>query len=41
MGLFNNNEAELIIQPKKQTVKTDESVKVKPLNGYDAIREKG
>ena len=40
MGLFNNSEAELIIPPKKQTVKNDKSVKVKSLNGYDAIREK-
>ena len=36
MGLF-NKEVELIIPPKKQTSKT---IKVKSLNGYDAIREK-
>ena len=35
MGL--NKEVELITIPKKQTSKT---IKVKPLNGYDAIREK-
>ena len=40
MGLLNNSEAELIIPPKKQPVKNDKSVKVKSLNGYDAIREK-
>ena len=39
MGCF-NKEVELIIPPKKQTVKNDKSVKVKSLNGYDAIREK-
>lgn len=39
MGFF-NEEVELIIPPKKQTVKNDKSVKVKSLNGYDAIREK-
>jgi hypothetical protein len=38
MGLF-NTEVELIIPPKKQ-IKNDKSVKVKTLNGYDAIREK-
>ena len=38
MGLF--SEVELIIPPKKQTTKNDKSVKVKTLNGYDAIREK-
>ena len=38
MGLF-NTEVELIIPPKKQ-IKNDKSVKVKSLNGYDAIREK-
>ena len=32
-----NKEVELIIIPKKQTSKT---IKVKSLNGYDAIREK-
>ena len=36
MGFF-NKEVELIVPPKKQTNKT---IKVKPLNGYDAIREK-
>ena len=35
MGL--NKEVELITIPKKQTSKT---IKVKSLNGYDAIREK-
>ena len=35
MGL--HKEVELIIPPKKQTSKT---IKVKSLNGYDAIREK-
>ena len=35
MGL--SKEVELIIIPKKQTSKT---IKVKSLNGYDAIREK-
>ena len=46
MGLFNNSEAELIIPPSvrqlraAQTTKNDKSVKVKSLNGYDAIREK-
>ena len=35
MGL--HKEAELITIPKKQTSK---AIKVKPLNGYDAIREK-
>ena len=35
MGLF--KEVELIIPPKKQNNKT---IKVKPLNGYGAIREK-
>ena len=35
MGLF--KEVELIIPPKKQNNKT---IKVKSLNGYDAIREK-
>ena len=39
MGFF-DKEVELIIPPKKQTVKNDKSVKVKSLNGYDAIREK-
>ena len=36
MGFF-NKEVELIIPPKKQTSKP---IKVKSLNGYDAIREK-
>ena len=35
MGLF--EEVELITPPKKQNNKT---IKVKPLNGYDAVREK-
>ena len=35
MGLF--KEVELIIPPEKQNNKT---IKIKPLNGYDAIREK-
>ena len=39
MGLF--SEAELIIPPKKQTVKNDKTIKAKSLNGYDAIREIG
>ena len=34
---FLNKEVELIIPPKKQINKT---IKVKSLNGYDAIREK-
>ena len=38
MGFF-NQEVELIIPPKKQNNKTN-NVKVKTLNGYDAIREK-
>ena len=37
MGFF-HKEVELIIPPKK--LKNDKSVKVKSLNGYDAIREK-
>jgi len=36
MGFF-NKEVELIVPPKKQNSKT---IKVKSLNGYDAIREK-
>ena len=36
MGFF-NKEVELIVPPKKQT---DKTIKVKSLNGYDAIREK-
>ena len=38
MGFF-NQEVELIIPPKKQNNKIN-NVKVKSLNGYDAIREK-
>ena len=37
MGLF--KEVELIIPPKKQT-SASKTIKVKSLNGYDAIREK-
>ena len=37
---FFNKEVELIIPPKKQNSKTNNNVKVKSLNGYDAIREK-
>ena len=37
MGLF--KEVELIIPHKKQT-STSKTIKVKSLNGYDAIREK-
>ena len=36
---FFNKEVELIIPPKKQNNKNN-NVKVKSLNGYDAIREK-
>ena len=36
---FFNKEVELIIPPKKQNSKTN-NVKVKSLNGYDAIGEK-
>ena len=36
---FFNKEVELIIPPKQQNSKTN-NVKVKSLNGYDAIREK-
>ena len=36
MGFF-DNEVELIVPPEKQKNKT---IKVKPLNGYDSIREK-
>ncbi len=36
---FFNKEVELIIPPKKQNNKTN-NVKVKSLNGYDAVREK-
>ena len=35
MGLF-NKEVELIVPPKKQ----NKTIKIKSLNGYDAIREK-
>ena len=34
MGLF-NNEVELIVPPKKQ----NKTIKIRSLNGYDAIRE--
>ena len=37
MGLF--KEVELIIPPKKQDT-NNKTIKVKPLNGYDVIREK-
>ena len=37
--VFFNNEVELIIPPKKQNT-TNKTIKVKSLNGYDAIREK-
>ena len=37
MGLF--KEVKLIITPKKQNANS-KTIKVKPLNGYDAIREK-
>ena len=37
MGLF--KEVELIIRPKKQNA-NNKTVKVKSLNGYDAIRER-
>ena len=36
---FFNKEVELIMLPKKQNNK-NKDVKVKPLNGYDAIRDK-
>ena len=36
MGLF--KEVELIIPPKKQNT-NNKTIKIKPLNGYDAIRE--
>ena len=36
---FFNQEVELIIPPKKQNNKNN-NVKVKTLNGYDAIRDK-
>ena len=38
MGIF-NQEVELIIPPKKQNA-NNKTIKVKSLNGYDAIREK-
>ena len=38
MGLF-NKEVELIVPPKKQNA-NNKTIKVKSLNGYDAIREK-
>ena len=38
MGFF-NKEVELIIPPKKQNT-NNKTIKVKSLNGYDAIREK-
>ena len=37
MGLFKN--VELIIPPKKQNA-NNKTIKVKSVNGYDAIREK-
>ena len=36
---FFNKEVELIIPPKKQNT-NNKTIKVKSLNGYDAIREK-
>ena len=36
---FFNKEVELIIPPKKQST-NNKTIKVKLLNGYDAIREK-
>jgi len=38
MGIF-NKAVELIIPPKKQNA-NNKTIKVKSLNGYDAIREK-
>ena len=38
MGFF-NKEVELIIPPKKQNA-NNKTIKLKSLNGYDAIREK-
>ena len=38
MGFF-NKEVELIIPPKKQNA-NNKTIKIKSLNGYDAIREK-
>ena len=37
--VFFNKEVELIIPPKKQSI-NNTTIKVKSLNGYDAIREK-
>ena len=37
MGCFNKDE--LVIPPKKQST-NNKTIKVKSLNGYDAIREK-
>ena len=37
--VFFNKEVELIIPPKKQSI-NNKTIKVKSLNGYDAIREK-
>ena len=37
--VFVNKEVELIIPPKKQNT-NNKTIKVKSLNGYDAIREK-
>ena len=37
--VFFNKEVELIIPPKKQNT-NNKTIKVKSLNGYDAIREK-
>ena len=37
--VFFNKEVELIIPPKKQNA-NNKTIKVKSLNGYDAIREK-
>ena len=37
--VFLNKEVELIIPPKKQNA-NNKTIKVKSLNGYDAIREK-
>ena len=38
LGFF-NEEVELLIPPKKQNTR-NKTVKIKSLNGYDAIREK-
>ena len=38
---FFHKEVELIIPPEKKQINTNnETIKVKPLNGYDAIKEK-